>query len=101
MLGKLKFSTQMYDHLSPAMELLVKDFVSKGVVRSMIRNDPAGNIIFTLEHPDFIRENPDTVYMLYLGNRLNRDTMVMEARILHLDEVCRQGKLEPVKYYNG
>ena len=97
MLGTLKFTTQLYTHLSPEIEMLVRDFIAQSnKVKKSVSKD-GYNTFFEIDHPDFTVENG--TYMLYLGNRLNPMTKNMEGKILHLDVIEPGGKLKPVKYY--
>ena len=101
MQGILRFSVQLLEHLSPEMEEIVRGFIANGTLLRIEELPDKWERHFVMDHPDFTEEDSNTQYMLYLGNRLNRATMNMEPRLLHLDRIERNGKLEPVRHYNA
>lgn len=98
MLGVLKLSQQMLDTLSPELDVLVKQFMDRGVYHKVDKDN--GQVYFLLDHPDFTDPDKDTEYMLYLGNRYDRVICEMRAQILRLDKIGVHGRLEPVRYYH-
>jgi len=97
MRGVLKCSQHMLETLSYDLGMLVTTFVAQGVCYKVVTDN--GQVYMLLDHPDFTDPDQDTEYMLYLGNRYNRVTGVMMPRILHLDKIGVNGRLEPVRYY--
>jgi hypothetical protein len=98
MKGVLKFSQHMLDNLSYDLGVLVTAFVAQGVCYKTVTDN--GQVYMLLDHPDFTDRDKDTEYLLYFGNRYDRVTGVMVPRLLHLDKIGVNGRLEPVRYYN-
>jgi hypothetical protein len=98
MQGILRFSVHMLEHLAPDLEEVVRGFITQGTVIAIKDIPDRGERHWVMDHPHFTEPDSSTEYMLYLGNRLNRTTMNMEPRLLHVDKVGRNGKLSPVWY---
>ncbi len=97
MLGTLKFTTELYTHLTPEMEMVIAEFIAKGTDVAVELGEDSRYTVITVDHPDFVTEG--AMHMLYLGNRFNRCTHIMEAKILRLDTIGKNGKLTPIRYY--
>jgi hypothetical protein len=98
MRGVLKCSQHMMDNLSYDLSVLVTAFVAQGVCYKTITEN--GQVYMLLDHPDFTEPDKDTEYLLYFGNRYDRVTSAMMPKLLHLDKIGVNGRLEPVKYYH-